>query len=196
MNYLAHLLLSFDDTQLLVGQFISDDVKGKKYMHYPERIQHGILLHRFIDHFTDTFPECLLLRAELRAELGLFSPVAIDIFFDHLLSIHWEKYSSIPRETFISDVYSRLSSHQEHMTENRRFFLSKMIEYNWLTHYKSLDGIALTFEQMSRRIKSGRKLAGATWLLEKHWKTSENAFEIFFPKLISASKVKLDTFAT
>lgn len=195
MNYLAHAFLSFNDTQLLIGQFISDDVKGKKYELYPERIKQGILLHRFVDHFTDTFPECLRIRAALREELGLFSPIAIDVFFDHLLSIHWKRYSLIPIETFISDVYTTLTQHQEHMTDGRRFFLRKMIEYDWLVQYKSLDGIALTFDQMSKRIAGGRKLSIATALFEKHWKISEEAFEIFFPKLISASKSKLDTFA-
>ena len=54
MNYLAHAYLSFNNTDLLVGNMISDYVKGKKQFEYPAAIQAGIKLHRAIDEFTDT----------------------------------------------------------------------------------------------------------------------------------------------
>ena len=39
--------------EILVGNLISDFVKGKKKFDYPLGIQHGITLHRTIDTFTD-----------------------------------------------------------------------------------------------------------------------------------------------
>ena len=56
MNYLAHAYLSFNDPEILVGNMISDFVKGKKKFDYPLRIQAGIMLHRIIDEFTDGHP--------------------------------------------------------------------------------------------------------------------------------------------
>lgn len=35
MNYLAHAYLSFNDPEILVGNLISDFVKGKKKFDYP-----------------------------------------------------------------------------------------------------------------------------------------------------------------
>ncbi len=35
MNYLAHAYLSFNDPEILVGNMISDFVKGKKKFDYP-----------------------------------------------------------------------------------------------------------------------------------------------------------------
>ncbi len=196
MNYLAHCYLSFDDPQIMVGQFIADDIKGKKYLEFPDRIRDGIILHRFVDEFTDTFPSCLELRAEIRGELGLYSGVAIDVYFDHLLSINWSKYSEIRREDFIRNVYKVLDNSEFMMTDRRKFIYGKMKEYDWLTRYNTLKGIELTLEQMSKRVMNGSQLQKAAEKLEKHQKKAEEVFEIFFPKLISASKSKLDTFAT
>jgi acyl carrier protein phosphodiesterase len=39
MNYLAHAYLSFNDPEILVGNMISDFVKGKKKFDFPLRIQ-------------------------------------------------------------------------------------------------------------------------------------------------------------
>ena len=54
MNYLAHLLLSGKNEDLLIGNFIADAIKGNDYLKYPKSIQNGIILHRFIDDFTDS----------------------------------------------------------------------------------------------------------------------------------------------
>lgn len=54
MNYLAHAYLSFGNPEILMGNMISDFVKGKTKFDYPVGIQKGIALHRMIDNFTDT----------------------------------------------------------------------------------------------------------------------------------------------
>ena len=53
MNYLAHAFLSFQQPDILVGNMISDFVKGKSKFTYTPGIQKGIMLHRAIDQFTD-----------------------------------------------------------------------------------------------------------------------------------------------
>ena len=53
MNYLAHAYRSFHLPDILVGNMISDFVKGKKKYEYSEGILKGIDLHRSIDTFTD-----------------------------------------------------------------------------------------------------------------------------------------------
>ena len=56
MNFLAHIYLSGDDDHITIGNFMADGIKGKKYLNYPEGIQTGILLHRWIDSYTDSHP--------------------------------------------------------------------------------------------------------------------------------------------
>ena len=64
MNFLAHIYLSDDDEQVMIGNFIADFVKGKKKDDYPPAIKKGIELHRSIDDFTDHHP--LVLRSKQR----------------------------------------------------------------------------------------------------------------------------------
>ena len=56
MNFLAHAYLSFNHPQILVGNMISDFVKGKSRLGLSGNINQGITLHREIDAFTETHP--------------------------------------------------------------------------------------------------------------------------------------------
>jgi len=53
MNVLAHIYLSGDSDEIIIGNYIGDYVKGSDYLKYPELIKKGIILHRHIDDFTD-----------------------------------------------------------------------------------------------------------------------------------------------
>ena len=53
MNYLGHLYLSDKEPYFLIGGFIADVIKGKKYDIYPKKIQKGIIFHRRVDTLTD-----------------------------------------------------------------------------------------------------------------------------------------------
>ena len=56
MNTLAHLHLSGDDPELILGNFIGDSVRGDEFSQLDERVQAGVMLHRKIDRFTDKHP--------------------------------------------------------------------------------------------------------------------------------------------
>ena len=53
MNYLAHVYLSGENIDLAIGNFIADYVKGNYYKKLNINWQKGILLHTFIDSYTD-----------------------------------------------------------------------------------------------------------------------------------------------
>ena len=81
MNFLAHIYLASPDEDWMIGNFIADSVKGKSHQNFPKRIADGILMHRFIDDFTDTHPVVKGCTALLRSDLKKFAPVALDVFF-------------------------------------------------------------------------------------------------------------------
>ena len=56
MNVLAHIYLSGDSDEIIIGNYIGDYVKGRDYLKYPELIRKGIIIHRHIDDFTDRHP--------------------------------------------------------------------------------------------------------------------------------------------
>ncbi len=195
MNFLAHFYLSFSDPDILVGQFIADEVKGKSYQNYPTRIRDGILLHRFVDSTTDTHPECLKIRQLIRPELGLYSPVAIDVFFDHFLARKWHIYKEESLNSFTEDTFQTLESKKEHISPHLLILLTKMKQYEWLKMYESLEGIDEILTQMSRRIRNGKQLERAGSVLREFLPEVEKSFDSFFPQLIDDTKAKLDTFA-
>ena len=48
MNFLAHLYLSGEDEELMIGNFIADFIRNREVTNYSEGIQKGIFLHRKI----------------------------------------------------------------------------------------------------------------------------------------------------
>ncbi|HVZ26147.1 MAG TPA: hypothetical protein VG842_08840, partial [Sediminibacterium sp.] len=86
MNYLAHAYLSFRQPEILVGNMISDFVKGKKQFMYPANIQKGIRLHRAIDAFTDTHPATREAKKILEPAAGRYAAAFMDIVYDHFLA--------------------------------------------------------------------------------------------------------------
>jgi acyl carrier protein phosphodiesterase len=195
MNFLAHMYLSFSDPEILIGQFISDDVKGSQYLNYPLGIQNGILLHRYVDDQTDKHPDCRLLRSKLRSNIGLYTPVAMDVYFDHILARDWNKYSNTSLPQFLSDSYEVLNASQHHMPDKSRMLYTKMVEYDWISKYADLSGMMGILRQMAKRVPRGSALDTAASLLPTELKNIELAFNSFFPELIDGTKRKLDTFA-
>jgi len=195
VNYLAHFLLAFGDSELLTGQFIADAVKGRNFESYPERVTSGILLHRHIDHFTDTHPECLRLRELIRPELGLFSSVAIDIYFDHMLAMSWPKWHPSPLNQFAGACYSALTASKHHMPERMTITLDYMSRHDWLTHYATRAGIERSFRGLSSRVTGGERLLNAIPVLQREFAAIQRSFGLFFPELLESSKLKLSTFA-
>ncbi len=93
MNFLAHARLSFQDPDILLGNMISDFVKGKLKYDYPEAVQRGIHLHRLIDSFTDTHPVVQEAKELFRPAYRLYSGAIIDVVFDHFLATDDSEYS-------------------------------------------------------------------------------------------------------
>ena len=92
MNFLAHLFLSGEPGELMVGNFIADSVKGNAMNDFSEGIQKGIILHRAIDTFTDSHNEMQKSKERLRPRYKKYAPVITDIFYDHFLAVNWQDY--------------------------------------------------------------------------------------------------------
>lgn len=159
-------------------------------------MQTGILLHRFIDDFTDRHELLIDLRKHMHPVLGKFSGVALDVIFDHVLSLRWEEYSTQNRTHWIHETYKQLSDRVPAMSDKRKYILTKMIEHDWMHMYQSKEGTSRILEQMSRRIATQNPLSHSIRVFEEHQNTIISAFDEFFPQLLSATQSKLNTFAT
>ena len=185
MNFLAHLFLSGNDQDLMIGNFIADYVKGQKKELFPPTIKKGIELHRAIDNFTDHHPITDESKSRLRPIYHKYSGVIVDIYYDHFLAKNFSDYSSIPLQKYVQDVYALLFDNQHQLPDDIKLFLPYMIEKNWLYNYQSIEGIARTLTGLSKRVSFENKMDEAVIELKKDYELFENEFARFFPQLIT-----------
>ncbi len=193
MNFLAHIYLSGEDPELKIGNFIADSVKGKKYLEYPKQISKGIILHRKIDSYTDTHPIVKQSAQRLYPKYGRYSPVIVDIFYDHFLAARWEEYSEIPLETYTLQFYELLQDNYDILPKKVQNFLPYMIGDNWLLSYASISGIGSVLSGMNRRTKNRSKMNLAVVELEAYYADFDQEFQAFFKELELFTKNEMKT---
>jgi acyl carrier protein phosphodiesterase len=184
MNFLAHLYLSGDSKELMIGNFIADGIKGNNYHNFTKGIIEGIALHRKIDEFTDHHPIVTLSKNRLRPKYSKYSSVIVDIFYDHYLAANWHKYSSVPLEDYASNVYRVMNENLELMPPLVLKFLPYMIAGNWLFNYSNFEGIENVLKGMSRRAKFVSHMDESIQDLKNDYTLYENEFASFFPELV------------
>lgn len=193
MNFLAHIYLSGTEEDVIIGNFIADGIKGKSYLEYPEGIQKGVLLHRFIDSFTDSHGTVRQSTARLHANYGHYSGVIVDILYDHYLARNWNHYHHQPLEDFVQDFYDLLHRNFESLPVRTQRLMPYMIADNWLVSYATVDGIGKILSQMNVRTKGRSGMDRAVLDLEEHYDDFETEFTFFFNELITESKLKLES---
>lgn len=183
MNFLAHLYLSGNHKELMIGNFIADHVKGNQFSHFSKEIQKGILLHRNIDSFTDAHSIVRESKRRLHERYRHYDGVIIDIFYDHFLAKNWKNYSQIPLDIFVSSVYNLLQENNAILPEKTQEMLPYMIQYNWLYNYQFAKGIQEVLNGMNRRTAGKSQMNLATEDLLNHYEEFEQDFISFFKEL-------------
>ncbi len=185
MNFLAHLYLSGNDKDLIVGNFIADMVKGRKINGYDTGIIRGIQLHREIDRFTDEHPVFLQSKERLRSKYRLYAGVVVDMYYDHFLAANWSEYSALNLHEFVSWAYTVLENKLDILPERARFVLPFMIEHNWLVNYADLRSLERNFGGMARRTPFESGMEQAVEDLRLHYGSFEKEFQMFFPEIVA-----------
>ncbi|WP_187260711.1 acyl carrier protein phosphodiesterase [Pontibacter beigongshangensis] len=184
MNYLAHIYLSGDEEELLIGNFIADAVKGKQVEQYQEGIARGIRLHRLIDSYTDTHPVVRQTKLRLRPHFRKYAPVVADVFYDHFLAKGFEQYADVSLPAFAKQVYRIIENRFLLLPPKVQYFFPYMMRQDWLASYAEVEGIRRALVGMSRRtaFTSGMELAGDE--LEANYGRYGADFDTFFPDLV------------
>jgi acyl carrier protein phosphodiesterase len=181
LNYLAHAYLSFNDPDILVGNMISDFVKGNKKFDYPHRIQMGISLHRKIDEYTDTHPATRQAKEFLKESAGLYAGPFVDIVYDHFLANDPYEFEEGALSLFANTTYLQLELFESHLPEKFRQFFFYMRTQNWLLHYRTTGGIHRSFQGLCRRAKYIDDPEPAFAAFLEHYEALKMAYEFFFP---------------
>ena len=183
MNYLAHAFLSFEQPDILVGNMISDFVKGKKKYDSPPAIQRGIALHRAIDEFTDNHPETKSARRFFQPSYGLYSAVFMDVVYDHFLAIDPEEFTDVSLIEFSRRTYEMLDHYETVFPDKFRLIYPYMKQYDWLYNYRNLSGIQRSFEGISHRALYMSESSTAFSLFKQNYFELQKHFTAFFPTL-------------
>jgi acyl carrier protein phosphodiesterase len=186
MNYLAHAYLSFGNPGLLVGNMISDHVKGRRQYDYPEDIRKGIILHRSIDNFTDVHVVVEHAKALFRPHYRLYASPIIDILFDHFLAI--DAFTDSELLSFSRSVYQVLDEYFPLLPERFQKLLPYMKEHNWLYHYRERWGIERSLKGLVHRASYLSESETAFLLFQEHFPQLQAYFGAFFPDLKNFAK--------
>jgi len=185
LNYLAHAVLSFDHEEILVGNLISDFVKGNKKFLYPESIQKGIALHRAIDRFTDSHEATSIAKNVFKDEYRLYSGAFVDVVYDHFLANDPGEFSEETLRNFSENVYRVLDRQVEYLPQRFAGMLPYMKSQNWLFNYRSRGGTESGFRGLVRRAQYMDESETAAMLFASNYNTLQSCYRMFFPEVRS-----------
>jgi len=185
MNYLAHLYLSGQSDEVLLGNFIGDYVKGQSYLRYAEDVQKGIILHRAIDAFTD---QHFLVREAgnfFRPVYGRYAGIVTDVIFDHFLACYWQEYSPYTLRQFAKHVHAVLLSNFFQLPGRVKGFLPFLIQHKRLESYAHPEGIQQSLHIMAHRTSLPDHTNEAMDILHADFFVLKELFERFFAELVA-----------
>jgi acyl carrier protein phosphodiesterase len=184
MNLLAHAYLSFNNESILVGNMISDYVKGKKQFDYPLPIQAGIQLHRAIDAFTDTHDATQEIKKLFIPAYRLYAGAFTDVVYDHFLANDENEFSSAEGlQSFTKHTYNLLQNNTAYFPEKFAKSFPYMQAQDWLYHYRYNGGMQKSFGGLARRAKYITEIETAFEIFLNNKEIIKESYKIFFPQL-------------
>ena len=191
MNFLAHIYLSGENDLLKIGNFMADSIRGNRYLEYPDELRKGILLHRYIDTFTDAHPIYRKSKHLFHEKYGHYAGVIMDIVYDHFLAKNWNSYFNENLEVYAENFYILMRRNFDILTPKTQNLLPYMMDQNWLVQYASLEGLEIILFQMDYRTKHRVNMQEAIVEVQLHYNELETEFTLFFEELQQYCKEKL-----
>ncbi|MGL6261456.1 ACP phosphodiesterase [Vibrio sp. WXL103] len=187
MNFLAHLHIAHHCNSSLLGNLLGDFVKGDPHKQFAKDIADGILLHRFVDSYTDYHDTVLLCKSKFDQKQRRFSPIALDMFWDHCLAKHWQRYHSKPLACFVEfaktqtdiihpDLPARFLSVSQHMWQER-----------WLESYQEFDNILYALNRIAQRRPRLAALSDCQHSLVRHYDCFESRFDTLYQEVLTSA---------
>jgi acyl carrier protein phosphodiesterase len=186
MNYLAHAYLSFENHDVMIGNMISDFVKGKTRYDFKKSVQKGISLHREIDAYTDKHPVTNSAKQMFRKDYGRYAGAFIDVVYDHFLAndSNYFKDEQFLKE-FSKNTYSVLEESIADLPLKFQQVFPYMKTHDWLYNYRFRWGMERSMEGLVRRAKYLTDSAPAFITFNENYDELQQYYDEFFPALRS-----------
>lgn len=187
MNFLAHSLFGFNNSELIAGQFCGDFVRGSDLSRFPQGMEQGIRLHRYLDRYTDTHPVLNAVRQDMPDVPRRLSGIVMDVMFDHHLARQWTQVSELSLQSHEQHVLVALNQHEAHFPMSLKRFMQVLERENILQNNVHLASIELTLARIARRSTKFAALALSVEQLAPLRDTLVNPFNTFYPDLLEAA---------
>ena len=188
MNILAHAYLSGRHTEVIIGNFMGDFIKGdptgSRHQLTPGVIA-GVRLHRAIDTFTDAHPDVAAVRDLLHPRCHKYAGAAVDVFFDYFLAVDFQRLTGESFAVFVSQFYQTLRHNETRLLPVAARMADYMIRQDWLTNYQFTDGIDRSLKGIARRTAYPSGLDTVVEDLDRYHDRIAQHFQYFWPALVA-----------
>ncbi|WED24339.1 ACP phosphodiesterase [Vibrio sp. JC009] len=189
MNFLAHLHIADTLDSDLAANLLGDFVKGDPYKSYPAYIADGIKLHRFVDSYTDSHQVMKTAKGFFPAEVRRFSPIALDLYWDHCLASGWAEFHQQSLADFCLQAEERVRSvNNIHLPEQYLRVTERMWKMKWLESYADFATLEIALERMSTRSPRMKKLAHCFETLEQSDDELSQLFPLLYTDVLKACR--------
>ena len=187
MNHLAHFVLSGNNADLAIGNFVADFITNRQLPDFTEGVQRGIWLHREIDAFTDAHPIVKQSTKRLHPFHHKYSPVIVDVYYDFLLAKNWDKFQtedpSVSLPIFVKNAYNLLTDRILELPSSLQNFLPRMIADDFLREPTTFKGLEKSFKRIEKAATFPGNFGNAAGHLEAFLEEFDAEFCLFFPDL-------------
>lgn len=190
MNYLAHLHIAAHSQTSLLGNFLGDFVKGNPDSLFNKKTVQGIRLHRFVDSYTDNHVLTKSMKPLFEPSLRRFSPITLDMFWDHCLAKHWANFHETSLAGFSVHAQEVISLEKSELLQplpERFERISALVwQGKWFEHYVDIENIEFALQRIASRSPRMAPLGDTFSTLVDHYETLTNTFFELYPDVLEA----------
>ena len=184
MNHLAHFHLAGECEHLVVGALLGDYVKGPLTGALPPALERGVKLHRRVDAFTDSHAALRALRVHFGPGERRLAGVVTDLFFDYLLTRHWQLFHAAALDAFSARVYAILERHARALPPPAARQARRIVEHDLLCRYGEAAVLEGTLQHLGEVLRQPQAMRAATAVAWSRIGEFEESFLAFYPQLV------------
>ena len=186
MNFLAHLCLASGESGLMLGGLFGDFVRGRRILKtFPEPVRQGIVLHRYVDRWTDHSMVVKKLRRQFPREFRRYAGIIIDMAFDHELATNWWRYMPGSLERFDLEIRDLLRDNADLVPEKLNVFMRYADRHGLFTAYREKDVTLYALAGVGTRLSRPNPLHRVSEIWPQLAPEFKASFRQFFPQIQS-----------